>query len=474
MPDSIDTSLNIFSLCRLCVSQTGTIEIFSNDTQFQDIPLHSTITNLVSVKVSKGDKLPEKICLKCLDILLTIYNFKQKCESSDNYLRENLRKFNEKRNTCEKIAEHNETVLKLSDSISSHYLNSSENDDFVFNDMVKLHLLENNVNISSSETKRKIGKKQKKPTNKNVNKYKHIQSKNLDSNKGRIFECEVCSRKYVSRRQMCRHQVIHSKKKSYICRFCGKYFYLKCSLQVHERIHTGERPFLCNTCGKSFTQVAGLKRHLTIHNDEKPFECKMCEKSFKLADSLVVHIRTHTLERPYKCSNCSKTFSHHSGLNKHLRIHTGEKNYQCKQCSKFFARSDSLSEHMRIHTGERPFDCTTCGSSFANKSTLKVHMRRHTSEKPFQCDYCSKTFTQSSVLARHLRIHTGEKPYHCSYCDNSFSLKVRLVEHVRGTHDLNHKISHITNSMHSVNSDLQFSDSNNLKFIETVKKALET
>ena len=68
----------------------------------------------------------------------------------------------------------------------------------------------------------------------------------------------------------------------------------KRNLSKHERIHTGEKPFKCNFCESRFPQKGNLTIHERTHTGEKPFKCNFCEKGFSEKGGLTSHERTHT------------------------------------------------------------------------------------------------------------------------------------------------------------------------------------
>ncbi|XP_026467459.1 zinc finger and SCAN domain-containing protein 12-like [Ctenocephalides felis] len=60
-------------------------------------------------------------------------------------------------------------------------------------------------------------------------------------------------------------------KLKYKCKSCSKTFVAKQGLDRHEMIHTGERPHECEICNKRFSQSSNLRQHLSVHTEERPY-----------------------------------------------------------------------------------------------------------------------------------------------------------------------------------------------------------
>uniref|UniRef100_A0A8D0BY23 C2H2-type domain-containing protein n=1 Tax=Salvator merianae TaxID=96440 RepID=A0A8D0BY23_SALMN len=158
-----------------------------------------------------------------------------------------------------------------------------------------------------------------------------------------------------------------SEKQDFKCLECRRSFLAKKNLQRHQRIHTGEKPFHCVECGKSFSNSSAFTTHQKIHTGQKPYKCMECGKSFRQKADLITHQRTHTGEKPFQCIECGKSFNNSSVLTTHQKIHTGEKPYKCLECGKCFSWKSYIITHKRTHTGDKPFKCVDCRKSFSRR-----------------------------------------------------------------------------------------------------------
>ena len=75
-----------------------------------------------------------------------------------------------------------------------------------------------------------------------------------------------------------------------------------------------------------FHRVVLLKKHQLIHSREKSYQCIHCEMSFSVNSQLIFHMKTHTGEKTYRCSQCDKGFLQKGDL-KNTWGHTLERNH---------------------------------------------------------------------------------------------------------------------------------------------------
>ncbi|XP_074657199.1 uncharacterized protein LOC141910365 [Tubulanus polymorphus] len=258
-------------------------------------------------------------------------------------------------------------------------------------------------------------------------------AKPVDDEKRRKHLCSYCEKRFLSSRDLNRHERIHTGEKPFKCPMCEKRFNQKSNLNRHILVHTGEQPFKCPMCERRFNRKSNRKLHERIHTGEKPFKCPICEKGFQRIGHLKVHLETvHMGLKPHVCNVCKRSFTQLGNLNSHVKtVHIGLKPYICTFCEKQTKTHDHLKQHERIHTGEKPFKCPMCKRRFNKKGNCKQHMKRiHTSEKPFKCPTCEKRFMQKATCNRHMkRVHTNIRPFQCQFCDKRFKTSANLKEH---------------------------------------------
>ena len=234
--------------------------------------------------------------------------------------------------------------------------------------------------------------------------YTHVEQK--------PFQCTVCSKGFVRKQELNKHQVIHTTEYApQECLQCGSVFASVELLRKHTRKH--ERPsWSCPKCSRQFVRQALFNQHVLIC--QKEIACEICGKVFQCLTKNIKyryqeHMFIHTGEKPYKCQFCERAFRDRSTRKKHERTHTGEKPYQCTMCEKAFSQLKLLRNHIFTHTGEKPFGCELCDLRFAKQCNLKYHMRVHTKEKPYTCHLCNKSFTQSGTYYKHMRRHESNQ-----------------------------------------------------------------
>lgn len=165
--------------------------------------------------------------------------------------------------------------------------------------------------------------------------------------------------------------------------------------------------FLCQYCDLAFTLQPDCQQHeLGSHDVSAPYSCNYCQLRLTTRPALIAHIKEqHDAERPYVCALCSKGFVRRSDLKKHTIVHTGVRPFSCHVCSKSFSRNTNLTKHLRIHSSVKPFVCQQCPRSFQTPLELMKHTRSHAEVKPYQCGRCPASFARKDKLSVHQQVH---------------------------------------------------------------------
>ena len=112
----------------------------------------------------------------------------------------------------------------------------------------------------------------------------------------KMFQCGSCNKRFNQAHHLKSHlsRSKHSSQfttKKYVCQICSKSFITRFKLERHESVHTGKKIFQCETCKKRFIQAGHLNEHLnkTGHKTEKPYACEVCSERFFAASELKNH-----------------------------------------------------------------------------------------------------------------------------------------------------------------------------------------
>ncbi|XP_047510933.1 zinc finger imprinted 3-like isoform X3 [Pieris napi] len=130
--------------------------------------------------------------------------------------------------------------------------------------------IENTSNTSKNyDCIKKSNKHKKSPSRHNVEIKKEIaidqedikSSKRIKFEDGFEYNCDQCSKFFMSKKKLYCHKRVHNKKYECLIAGCKKTFATKGDLQKHTRTHTGERPYECDICEKKFRQKILLRYH---------------------------------------------------------------------------------------------------------------------------------------------------------------------------------------------------------------------
>ncbi|XP_037545521.1 zinc finger protein 37 [Nematolebias whitei] len=168
----------------------------------------------------------------------------------------------------------------------------------------------------------------------------------------RPFTCKLCGKHYPDAITFKRHDRVHRNGRIYVCPQCGKGFVYRFALSKHvQMVHGKVKPFICQLCNKRFFTKRDVNVHIRIHTGEKPFQCHICERRFTRRVELNVHFRWHNGEKRHWCPHCGKGFLDSNNMKRHAITHTGEKPFSCSLCPKRYTQTGHLKKHIRnVHS----------------------------------------------------------------------------------------------------------------------------
>ncbi|XP_017777796.1 PREDICTED: gastrula zinc finger protein XlCGF26.1-like [Nicrophorus vespilloides] len=450
--------------CRACLNESIPLVELNASVSLCDkeMLLIELLSNTASIEIFSNDGKPQSICIHCITDARTCYNFRKRCQDSDVLLQQELDNctednatnilINQSKVSTELLqmnivkSEHEEKFFEedtknmKDDSIDDTEESSSVKDEVLSEEEVK-HIIEDHmVTIPHNFDGKEVGS--------DLNFESHLQ-------KGkRVFHCVVCGKIFNTRRHYTKHKRIHEQCS---CDHCDYFNVNPVLVRRHKiSVHADMRNFDCTVCSEKFFNETELKIHMKCHacfqdnledknnpelggnSDEYgPIEsrtCSECGKIFKCRSDMVKHLKQHkVLENNSKrgiCEYCDFISETSYMLFKHKEtVHDDQRKAVCEECGKRFFTEQRLRAHTKIHKEVKEFVCEVCGWAFRDYCNMKMHMRVHTGDKRYKCDHCSKSFCQSNTLKSHLRSHSDVRDHICSKCGKGFKAKKDLNLH---------------------------------------------
>ena len=309
---------------------------------------------------------------------------------------------------------------------------------------------------------------------------KHIDT--VHSN-GKKFECEKCQKAFKQLPNLTRHiNTFHFNIKNFHCPVCEAAFGCNSALKQHaKRCHgdiTTKREFNCDRCSKNYLSQHDLNNHIANIHESKPEKCDICDKEFRSMRHLrihkdQVHIEKSKVRDELVCKHCSKEYSSKFNLNDHIqRVHEKSKKHECENCYKrFFSKNGKTLHIKRMHTTGIPkrkvikvgtakqieVKCEICCQAYSSVKSLNTHVENTHDLKPEKCDICEKIFHSSLRLTLHYKTHLKDytvpetekeiaskmkkrmkrknRDFKCLICDKTFPVWRERYKHQNENHE---------------------------------------
>nr|XP_034833035.1 PR domain zinc finger protein 5-like [Maniola hyperantus] len=171
--------------------------------------------------------------------------------------------------------------------------------------------------------------------------------------------CEVCQSQTFSRIDEYKaHLREHAKLTTYKCTVCGKTFSDSSNFSKHKKVH-GNQHFQCDICLRKFNTKKTLIAHIEYHNANRPIKCYYCNKKYHFQSALNKHIKfVHEQIVPrYKCTICDDFLSTVKEKWEHeWLVHQVRKVVvDCLICGAKFRKYSELKRHCQLtHKVEIP------------------------------------------------------------------------------------------------------------------------
>lgn len=144
--------------------------------------------------------------------------------------------------------------------------------------------------------------------------------------------CKTCGKVYKTESYLKFHiEKTHlgNRKRMLRCRHCPEKFTEHFKKLKHlKEVHGITFIFDCDVCSATFPSRRAWRAHQNrVHSNKT--KCEHCHRAFSTLNTLKIHLISHTGERNYSCKICTKTFRYSRGLRAHMKsVHLPHKESQ--------------------------------------------------------------------------------------------------------------------------------------------------
>uniref|UniRef100_A0A182SZG9 Uncharacterized protein n=1 Tax=Anopheles maculatus TaxID=74869 RepID=A0A182SZG9_9DIPT len=370
--------------CRICY-KLDQDDLISVRLMQDGISIEEMVLAITSISVSDDRRLPQNICLECLDRLREAFKLRQQCISTHDRL------------CAELESTHGVIVAEQSEQIKP------EPDD-VTSDDASIVIEKIEIDAYGEEDALDQESEQSDSRHADEEHYEAIEIINL--------ACCGCAMRFSTRDELEEHATLHHR---------------------NGRMHPQSDTFHCTICNQSFPDQVMHDRHQEAINQNHQETIAAEEDEITDEDEQEYEVtesdRDGDWEEQTTQSKSAELLQKASVQSALCRIE--EKN--------LLVISEEQQGYMIVEL--QSFRCCCCAELFATEQDLNKHLekKRHSnndtsdtsvSEMKYTCEHCGKRFAYWLVYVCHQRVRNQRQFYMCGLCNTLLDSKKRMISHM--------------------------------------------
>lgn len=291
--------------CRLCLLHTEDLSsLFLSF--YEDRYLHDILSELINLKIEDENMLPRFICDSCTTQVVSFYEFKKMCYSTDVTLRNSLQS-----NAAGK-SDPLQTVMDIEEELLPDNAASQSDPDT----NILGNLPQNDTAIESEwpqteDTCDPLADEENKEFSAEGNEVRQlpVTAKVEDT----IAEEHCYSSGWVTINLLCQLSTkcscrLNDNSESHQYDLLELYHMQVDAVRAMKKASSASTPQLCAQCGKSFPNMSEYLKHMRWHKvkDNGPAVCEVCGKVINTMSNLQKHLWVHSGYKPNICELCGK------------------------------------------------------------------------------------------------------------------------------------------------------------------------
>lgn len=268
-------------------------------------------------------------------------------------------------------------------------------------------------------------------------------------------QCDLCPKRYLTRRRLAEHMRLHTGERPYRCAACNKSFNYKFNLVAHRAYHRSVLNYQCVYCLRNFTPRVAANTMIQSYVNAERQKCEVCHKTADVLDTLAK--RYMPGPKTHECIWCSMRFTSVKTWIKHVQKNHVQKQHVQKQ----YVRKQQMLQNQPKHSWD-PL-VKHGNETFANKMGVNETAVNETA--------VNKTAVNKTAVNKATAMVTGvnetmppRTKYTCKYCSLQFNKKYLM--------DIHKKIHLDPSTLNSANGNCYMDDDGNLNTICKIYECL--